>query len=269
MKNCNAFWLGEAGRLFGIRHVSADVSGKVGVVILNAGLLHHVGPFRLHVLLAEQFADAGFPVIRLDQSGKGESARRKGVRRNDSILMDYDEAVSNLELLGVQKFVVVGLCSGADDGLFIAANRDNVAGLVMLDGYAQRNLRFHVTYYFQRIFSLGVLRRVFKKISGLFRKQRQVDTDGAGLDIRDWADDAEMIRRLVTLLEREGTLLAVFTDGQDYYNYLGQLSDNLSVAGTSSSVDEIYFRGVDHTFTTEHHRDLLVTKLTDWMRKTF
>ena len=38
-------------------------------VILNAGIVHHIGPFRLHVDLARRLAESGFRTLRLDLSG--------------------------------------------------------------------------------------------------------------------------------------------------------------------------------------------------------
>ena len=49
----------------------------VAVVIVNAGLVHRVGPFRLHVILARELARSGFLAVRMDVSGLGYSKTRK------------------------------------------------------------------------------------------------------------------------------------------------------------------------------------------------
>ena len=53
-------------------------------ILFNAGLLHRVGPNRLHVTLARRLARRGFPVLRFDFSGIGDSRvaqRFNSVRR--------------------------------------------------------------------------------------------------------------------------------------------------------------------------------------------
>ena len=42
------------------------------VIILNAGLVHRVGPFRMTVELARQLAKRGLRVMRIDQAGLGD-----------------------------------------------------------------------------------------------------------------------------------------------------------------------------------------------------
>ncbi len=269
MKDCKALWLGEKRQLFALQHQPSGAPADTGVLILNAGLLHNVGPFHLHVLLGRALAESGFVVTRLDQSGKGESARRKGVKRNDSILQDYDDALESMAPFGVRKLVIVGLCSGADDGSFIAAKRDSVVGLVSFDGYAHRNLKFYAGHYLRRVFSPSAVSRIARRLARLFDSSQSDGGDPAGLDIRDWASDDEMLARFATLVDRGGKVLSVFTSGQDYYNYHGQLADNLRGKVSLESVDEDYHPLVDHTFSTQLDRTELVARVTSWLQSNY
>ena len=69
--------VGPEGQLVGI--VSHPCGGPPrgvpapAVVFLNAGVLHRVGPHRLHVLLARRLAEEGFAGLRLDLGGIGDS----------------------------------------------------------------------------------------------------------------------------------------------------------------------------------------------------
>ena len=74
LNNETPIQMGKSGALFGIL-TRASASREIGVLILNAGLLHHVGPFRLHVLLARLLGERGFTTLRMDQSGKGARPR--------------------------------------------------------------------------------------------------------------------------------------------------------------------------------------------------
>ncbi len=269
MRNCKAMWLAESQQLFAIQHRPTRQASPTGALILNAGLLHNVGPFRLHVLLGDALSEAGFVVTRLDQSGKGESARRRGVKRNDSLLQDYDDALNSMAAEGVRQVVIIGLCSGADDGTFIAENRDSVMGLVSLDGFAQRNFKFYLRDYASRIFRPRAFVRIMRKLVRRFGRQSSERTDLASLDIRDWANDEQMLQRFANLMERGGKVLSVFTAGQDYYNYHGQLADNLRGKVALDNVEEDFHPKVDHTFFIQQHRTDLVLRIRRWFESNF
>src|SRR5689334_7177370 len=88
---------GEDGRLFGILTMptaQAHSMGDVPVfVFLSAGLLHRVGPARLHVRLARELARMGFSSFRVDLAGIGDSRKRSGLTNQESVKADYDEIV--------------------------------------------------------------------------------------------------------------------------------------------------------------------------------
>ena len=54
---------------------------------------------------------------------------------------------------GVRRFVIAGICSGANNGLNAALQDERVAGLVMIDGHAYPNWRTFVLYYAGRLFA--------------------------------------------------------------------------------------------------------------------
>ena len=68
---------GEGNRLVGVlsEPMIPSASGSpVGVVFLNSGLLHHVGPFRLYVDIARNLAELGLVSLRFDIGGLGDSS---------------------------------------------------------------------------------------------------------------------------------------------------------------------------------------------------
>src|SRR5262245_18911200 len=63
---------GSVEELVGIlSHPAAPA--QTAVLLLNAGVLHRIGPHRLHVTLARRLAELGFPALRLDLGGIGDS----------------------------------------------------------------------------------------------------------------------------------------------------------------------------------------------------
>src|SRR5262249_1267225 len=107
--------------LFGILStpsaIGASRSGRA-ILLLNAGSVHHVGPNRLYTVLARRWAAMGHVVLRLDNSGIGDSRPRPGEAENvvysGRALEDVAAALSFLRRQpGVLDCRAVGLCSGA------------------------------------------------------------------------------------------------------------------------------------------------------------
>src|SRR5689334_20064244 len=68
----NAIVFGGDVRLVGIVTTPAETrADRTGVILLNAGVVHRVGPNRLYVTLARRLAQAGLTVLRFDHSGIG------------------------------------------------------------------------------------------------------------------------------------------------------------------------------------------------------
>jgi pimeloyl-ACP methyl ester carboxylesterase len=102
------------------------------VVLLNAGSAHHVGPNRLHVLLARRLAAAGFRCLRMDLHGLGDSVTPDCKLENETYpataFRDVDLAMKFLEReIGVGRTVLMGLCSGAYVAFQSAAQFANAA----------------------------------------------------------------------------------------------------------------------------------------------
>ena len=108
---------GEDEHLFGVLTEPATRRAVPAVILLNAGSIHHVGPSRLYVRIARELAAEGFATLRLDHEGIGDSVRRTpGVENEPYAESAMDDLVSAMALLkqrGYDRFVVMGLCSGA------------------------------------------------------------------------------------------------------------------------------------------------------------
>jgi pimeloyl-ACP methyl ester carboxylesterase len=269
LNNETPIQMGKSGALFGIL-TRATASREIGVLILNAGLLHHVGPFRLHVLLARLLGERGFTSLRMDQSGKGESFSRPDKAYAEAILEDYDDAMSILRHHGVTSTVLVGLCSGADDALQIAVARDSVAGLVMLDGYAPKGPSYYFRHYSRRIGKPGVWLRFFGRWRSARRPSAEEPPVSLALGLRNWKPQPEMLADIGALLERGTRLMAVFTGGvEDYYNHPRQLSRCFPEFARSGRLQEDYFSDAEHVYVTVGQRERLLLRLGHWFSDTF
>lgn len=115
----------------------------MGVVLLNVGIIHRMGPHRFNAKLARALAREGWATLRMDLSGQGDSGTP------DEALPYEQQAVTDLQatmdhfqrLCKVEKFAIAGICSGAYNGLAAALADHRVAALWMLDGYAYPTAR--------------------------------------------------------------------------------------------------------------------------------
>lgn len=110
------------------------------ILLLNAGLIHHVGPNRLYVNLARALAAMGFAVLRFDLSGIGDSkVREDHLPFAESAVNETQEAMDHLsEARGHQRFILMGICSGARISFRTACSDPRVVGAVLI------NLRQHM-----------------------------------------------------------------------------------------------------------------------------
>src|SRR5262245_42364407 len=126
-----AMQLGDQGYLVGVATRPLRISAnRPTVIFLNAGVIHRVGPHRMHVNLARRLACDGFTSLRLDLSGIGDSRQVLGAPTfRESAVADTRVAMDHLAAEGGDgRFVIFGLCSGADNALATAAVDDRVVG---------------------------------------------------------------------------------------------------------------------------------------------
>jgi pimeloyl-ACP methyl ester carboxylesterase len=145
---------GQPAKRFGILSEPVDeaVQAVPTVVLPNAGATHHVGPNRLHVLLARSLSLAGFRCFRLDLSGLGDSVLDEPESENDvyppTASAEIALALNTLATAyGSETFILMGLCSGAHTAFHASLD---------LAGYrvAECALINPLTFYFKRGMSL-------------------------------------------------------------------------------------------------------------------
>ena len=116
-----AVMIGARKTLVGImtQPVDYEPEDRPVFVILNSGIIHRVGHHRMYVTLARALARVGYPVLRFDLSGIGDSeSREDGLSMLDAALADVREVVDWLvhcapSAQGYSGRVVLGCGPGA------------------------------------------------------------------------------------------------------------------------------------------------------------
>ncbi|HEY5803129.1 MAG TPA: alpha/beta hydrolase [Lysobacter sp.] len=244
-----------------ISHARKGAKPRVGMVLLNAGITRHVGPFRAHVELARRLSAQGVPVLRFDQSGLGDSAL-PGQATSDRRNREIDAAMRVLaEHTGVYRFVLCGLCSGADDAFHVAAADPRVAGAILIDGLAYPTLGFWLRHALPRLL----------QPRKLWRYLRSRGSGAPSLaDFRDFPSRADAVKMMSTMVARDTRLLFVFTGGAyPYFNHRAQLATCLGSAARAPQVSLQFWREYDHTFYLRKHRRVLFDCIAGWMQAQF
>ena len=275
---------GDEQRLTGV--LSSPIHGHVGlpaVLLLNAGVIHHIGAHRLNVKLARAVAEQGHFALRFDLSGLGDSlpSRETEGFRTQSV-RDVQAALDCLEReTGCRSAVAIGICSGADNGYEAALHDERLCGLVLLDPYAYPTPSARRRYMLNRATQArrwpGFLRR---RAASLWRhlgmKSQGVSTgssqsSGAAPDsIRNPPPIAEFGGNLKRLTRRGVRLLMVYTASmQALVNAPGQVRALLRPYGVDKGVQIMVKGDVDHTYTELAAQRQLVADVLLWLKPGF
>ena len=271
-----AVGFGPEGRLLGIitsPHSEGPPPDVPGVLLWNAGVVHKVGPFRLFVDMARSLAEGGFPVLRFDVSGKGDSDSQKGtLLEKERTVKDIQRA---MDLMSSRKaanhFVLIGSCSGADEAFEVATVDPRVTGLILLDGFGYRTLGYYLRHYGPRLFKFGVWWRFFKElVRGMVNRLMPAAKDDfkrGWIFLREFAPKEVNEAKLKGLLQRQVNMLFVYSGGvEKYYNYQDQFRDMFKNLDFQNRITVEYFPEADHTYPEVASRRILIRAVSDWMR---
>ena len=246
------------------------------LVILNAGILHKAGPSRLHVRLARAAAMRGLPAFRFDFAGVGDSPPRKDGRTlSDGVLVDIAETFDFLESkIGVSRFILAGLCSGADNSLRAARSDSRVVGAALLDPTVHRTPKWYLNHYLPLLRSRERMNRLLslenvnlKEIQDLLRRsfKRSSEKERPELFRTGLSDKYDIARHIEETIQRGCHLFYGFTGGwSNYYNYPGQLRDLYPNLSRPALIHLNHYPETGHTFQTTEDRNRLIQELTDW-----
>ena len=283
--NEHAFLFGDDQGLVGVITDPAgrQDSQRPGVILLNAGVIHRVGPSRLYVHLARELAGVGCVAARFDHSGIGDSATRRDDAPFDvSSILEVRAAMDALqESRGIDRFVLIGLCSGAVTAFDAAGVDSRVAGIVMINpqgfdlnpewnsyiagrGDARR-------YWTRSLFSAAswwnaLTGRVdYQRLAGVLWRQ----ASGPGR-VRDVVSSVatRVGAELQKLMDREVRTLLVCSEGDDGIEYMNViLQRDVRTMTSASHLTVEILAGADHSLTLLGSQRQVVDVVRGWAER--
>ena len=270
-----ALLIGSDPAVVGVFTPAADNAGgssNMATICITAGLLHHVGPHRMHVLLARALAKEGISTLRFDLSGIGDSAiRTDDLIANEVPVQEINDAINMLESRGFSRFILFGICSGAMRAAKTALGNPKIAGIILVntggdDGSAEVDTGPAAQFYLKKsIWNLSAWKNLFTgKVkyralfyvlsSALIKKLKPVNKPSTSVE--------DLLRSRVALFTRQGTsILSVLSDRHaQIYELYQQVYDNLR----SAQFKTLVYPNTDHLFTSLSQQQDLIDRICQW-----
>lgn len=269
-------WPCGADRLVGIVSVPDEAACDLAVVIIVGGPQYRVGSHRQFTLLARQLASAGYPTLRFDYRGMGDSDG--DARDFESVTKDIASALDALQshMPSVRRVALWGLCDGASAALIYvqATGDERVTGLCLLNpwvrsdqGLAKARVKH---YYLHRLRQPDFWRKLFNgKVAArsVVDLARNVGNAGRREPPRREAPSFKE-RMLEGFVGFQGVVL-VFLSANDItaQEFVQHTRDHpsWSRAMASARVQRQDVHGADHTFSTPAAHRALVQGTEDWL----
>jgi pimeloyl-ACP methyl ester carboxylesterase len=271
--NERVVYFGPERNLLGVLTLPGEPHpGAPAIILLNAGLLHRVGPNRLSVEIARRLAARGYPSFRFDMAGVGDSELGEGgtlyIERSRQDVVESMDALQ--EMIGADRFVVMGLCTGAYNAFRAALVDDRVAGCALMDGYSYPTARSQFEHYRSRILEVERWKRYIARRLGDGADNEGVVQGDLVVFENEHVSKERFATELATLVDRGVQLLLIYTGlGPLRYTYRRQLHDAFPTIDLDRAAIVHFYPEADHTFTLPGHRETLLTHIDAWIDARF
>jgi uncharacterized protein len=265
-------------QLIGVLHVP-EASIDVGVVVVVGGPQYRVGSHRQFVHLARALATEGFPVMRFDCRGMGDSSGAfPGFEALDPDVRAAIDAMTR-ELPDISRIVLFGLCDAASAALLYCTTDARVSGLVLANPWV-RTPAGEAASFVKHYYGRRVLERAFwtKLLTGRldvlaalvdFLKKLMRGLTGARADAVSSA--VPFVARMLHGLESFRGPVLVLVSEQDLtaqeFRDLCKSSPRWRAALGKPAVSVEEFAGADHTFSSGAARDRMNAVVLAWLSR--
>jgi pimeloyl-ACP methyl ester carboxylesterase len=270
--------LKETAHIFGRHHnLLGIITERTGwprqgppVIILNAGIIHRVGPSRFAVEFARHLAEAGHRVLRFDLGGIGDSAPvSEDGGLEAAVRRDIKDAIDLMADGG--GVVLFGLCSGADNAFYIGGEDERVSGVVLVDPAVHSTPLYRIRRLVRRLVSGRSWWSVLSGRSFGLRYRRPLnpaDVRPPGFFGLLTLPRERAIANARLMSARGVEFLYILTGGVlRYCNYPGQVADALDGAIREPLLQVEWRPDADHMLTRREDRLWMRDRLLVWLRR--
>lgn len=261
--------LGSAGNLTAIWTPPAGQPEPLVVVLLNAGVIHHVGAHRIHVKLARHLAARGIGCLRFDFGGVGDSPTARDAQdfRTQAVL-DVRTVLDALQArAGADRFALFGICSGAAHAQAAAVADPRIRGIFLIDGFMFGHWRaqLHFLARMRHAYGVaGVARRVWQHLPG--RLRRAMAPAGQTADNGPTRTPEDFDADMQALVDRGVRVHTLFTGSVlEVFSHEGQWRDGFPAARWLGAVTCEVEPSIDHTVTLASAQRWLIARVTAWL----
>jgi exosortase A-associated hydrolase 1 len=263
-----------ADELIGVLHIPALSFRSVGVLIAVGGPQYRVGSHRQFVIMARAFASAGYPVMRFDYRGMGDSEGEfKGFAEVDEDLR-YAMSIFLREVAGLHRIVIFGLCDGASAAMiFAATGGPGLAGLMLANPWVHSEpgqAKTYVRHYYRgRVIQLDFWRKVLR---GQFRWGASVRdfVRKLRLSLRRPAEEpGGFVEKMLEGLNRFAGPVMLLLSERDLtakeFQELCESSEDWRRSIGHPRIDKTFIAGADHTFSSRSSLDDACHRCITWL----
>lgn len=264
--------LGEHRTLVAIASAPPARRDVPAVLLVNAGVIHRIGPHRLHVQLARRLAQAGHLAMRMDLSGIGDSGTvPDALSFRASAVADIRTAIDHVTADDPASSVIVfGICSGADNALAAAEADPRIAGIVLVDPPCYATPQARLRALRARLRSPAAWLTLPAKLLARLRNRRPASADDvtASASGRQPPPFEDYRRQLTGLVERGVRVLSIYSSAAGArYNHADQLFEWFPEL--RGRLDRQYCPDANHTFTETAQQAALIAMVMDWCQRRF
>ena len=262
--------------LVGILAIPEQPAGR-GVLIVVGGPQYRVGSHRQYLILSRQLAEAGFPVLRFDYRGMGDSEGE--VHTFEAVDQDILAAINAFfhAVPGLDDVVLWGLCDAASAALMYAPGDPRISGLALAnpwvrtpDGLAKVMVRH---YYGSRLLQKEFWGRLLSgRMDFLAALRGLVGNLRGGAAKTEAASEvfAPFPERMAQGLQNFSGRVLFFLSGQDLtareFEVMIQASTTWRRALKRPQVEWRRLDAATHTFSRKDWRDQVSRWTIDWVK---
>jgi exosortase A-associated hydrolase 1 len=268
----------EREELAGILHTPESPSKPHAVLFVVGGPQYRVGSHRQFVLMARDLCAAGYPVLRFDYRGMGDSEGES--RSFESVDTDIRAAMDALAtvLPSLRGIVLFGLCDGASASLMYASTDSRLTAVAIANPWVRTEVgeaRAYARHYFaQRLVQRSFWQKVWSggfnaraSLSGLIETVRRArvaaaassDHPSEGFIDRMFRGFKAVGPRPVLVLLSDRDLTA-----REFEDHCARSPDwRQLLAGPN--VERTLIRDADHTFSSHESLRAATQAMVEWL----